>query len=60
MQMENYDAAAEDFKQALLHAGCQLSEADRGALREDLRAAESKANIKRNKPKNYYMILGMF
>jgi DnaJ homolog subfamily C member 7 len=51
MQMENYDAATEDFRQALDQAGPELSEPDRRALCEELRKAEDRAKAERNKTK---------
>ena len=60
MHMGNYDAAVEDFRQALDHADSELSNSDRGALREELQKAEDKANAERIKTKNYYSILGVF
>lgn len=58
MQIENYDAAVEDFKQALSHAGCQIRDADIQALRQELKNSEEKASLERNKQKNFYTILG--
>ena len=58
--MQNYDAATEDFGQALDQAGPELSGSDRRALCEELRKAEDRAKAERSKTKNYYAVLGVF
>ncbi|THH18221.1 hypothetical protein EW146_g2715 [Bondarzewia mesenterica] len=53
---ECYDAAIEDFKQAIEYV---RTEAERRALQAELNEAERMAAIKRNKRKNHYDTLGM-